>query len=96
MKTDTSASAIRRCSRVHGCPSVRRHADCQPEGGKKSQNQKCVGNPNELNLMKNETHLSEGHCDGLWDTLQRLGLRKVFQGDAIALENHIWLAVDHQ
>lgn len=27
MKTVTSARAIRRCSRVHGCPSARRHAD---------------------------------------------------------------------
>lgn len=46
--------------------------------------------------MKNETHLSEGHRGGLWHTWQRLGLREVFQEDAIALENHVWLAVDHQ
>lgn len=26
----TSASAISRCSRVHGCLSARRHADCEP------------------------------------------------------------------
>lgn len=46
--------------------------------------------------MNNETDLSEGHSDCLWDTRERLGLRVVFQEDAVALENHIWLTVDHQ
>lgn len=42
------------------------------------------------------THLSEGHGDGVWDTRGRLGLRVVLQEDAVALENHVWLAVNHQ
>lgn len=50
----------------------------------------------DLAELKNEAHLSEGHGDGLWDARQRLGLRVVFQEDAVALENHIWLTVDHE
>lgn len=46
--------------------------------------------------MNNETHLSEGHSDSLWGTWESLGLRVVLQEDAIALENHIWLTVNHQ
>lgn len=46
--------------------------------------------------MNNKSHLSEGHSDSLWDTWERLGLRKVFQEDAVSLENHIWLTVNHQ
>lgn len=45
--------------------------------------------------MSNETHLSEGHSDGLWASWGRLGLRVVFQEDAVALEDHIWLTVDN-
>ncbi len=41
-------------------------------------------------------HLSEGHSDGLWDAWERLGLRVVFQEDAVALENHIWPTINHQ
>lgn len=46
--------------------------------------------------MNNETNLSEGHGDCLWDSWERLGLRVVLQEDAIALEDHIWLTVNHQ
>lgn len=53
----------------------------------------CTGDLAELNI---EAHLSEGHGDGLWDTRQRLGLRVVFQEDAVALENHVWLTVNRK
>lgn len=46
--------------------------------------------------MENKTNLSESHSDCLWDTRQGLGLGVVLQEDAIALENHIWLAADYQ
>lgn len=46
--------------------------------------------------MNNESHLSEGHGDGLWDAWERLRLGVVLQEDAVALENHVRLPVDHQ
>ena len=56
-----------------------------------------LGDLSELyTLINTDTHLSEGHGDGLWDARERLTLRVVFQEDAIALENHIWLTIDHQ
>lgn len=46
--------------------------------------------------LEHETHLSEGHSDGLWDMWDRFAPREVFQEDPISLQNHIWLAVNHQ
>lgn len=45
---------------------------------------------------RKQTNLSESHDDGLWEAWEGLGLRVVLQEDAVALENHVRLAVDDQ
>lgn len=45
---------------------------------------------------KTETYLSKCDSDRLSDTWEGPGLGVVLQQDAVALENHIWLPVDHQ
>lgn len=44
----------------------------------------------------NDTHLSEGDSDGGRCAGEGLRLGEVFQEDAVALENHIRLSVNHQ
>lgn len=90
MKTEMSASAINRCSRVHACPSARRQADCQQEGVSQRRRR-----PNTA-ITTDDSHLSEGHAEGLWGVSRRSGLRVVLQQNAVSLKNHIWLAADLQ
>lgn len=49
-----------------------------------------------LPISATPCRLSEGHGDSLWDTWESLSLRVVLQEDAVSLENHIWLTVNHQ
>lgn len=89
MNTEMSASAISRCSLVHVCPSARRHSACGRGwvGGVRGGASPPAGD---------RSYLSEGHGDGLGDAGDGSALGVVLQEDAVALEDHVRLPVDHQ
>lgn len=91
MNTSTSASAINRCSRVHGCPSERRQADCLT---RKTRN--LAGKKTFLLVigLYKVSYLSEENIYCLWYTWEELNLRVIFQEDVVSLENHIRHIVD--
>mgnify|MGYP001855336503 CR=1 FL=1 len=89
MRTSMSARAIRRCSRVASRPSALRQARCwhSPAVTNKSLE---PPNPPQGDIS---SHLAEGHGDGGGDTEHGAGIRKVLEGDPIALQQDIGLVL---